>query len=156
MKVRNASFELLRMICMFMIVLYHLFWVVYHPAVISSPVYSAMMFPLHIAVVCFVLISGYFGIKPSFKKLVVFFSQILFYNVLCYAVSSLYLDSFNVKDLAISFLPLSHNQDLWFIRTYMILFLMSPILNRYIETTPPQFVQDDVFDIGFYFCIYRN
>lgn len=121
---------------MFMIVLYHIFWVVYHPTVICSPGYSAMMFPLHIAVVCFVLISGYFGINFSFKKLIVFFSQILFYNVLCYIASSLYLNSFNIKNFALSLLPLSQNQDLWFIRTYMILFLMSPILNKYTETTP--------------------
>lgn len=128
MKTRNASFELLRIVCMFMIVLYHLFWVVFHPEVVNSPEYSAMMYPLHIAVVCFVLISGYFGIKPSFKKLIVFYSQILFYNVLCYVVSSWYLDSFNIKDFVVSFLPLSHNQDLWFIRTYTILFLISPIV----------------------------
>ena len=138
MKNRNASFELMRIVCMFMIVLYHVFWIPYHPTVIASAGYRTMMFPLHIAVVCFVLISGYFEINFSFKKLIYFFSQILFYNVLCYFGSSLYLDSFNVKDFAISFLPFSYNQDLWFIRTYMILFLISPILNRYLEFTPPR------------------
>lgn len=135
-KTRNASFELLRIICMFMIVLYHIF-VKAHSCVWDSPTYSTLLFPLHIAVVCFLLISGYFGIKFSFRRLTVLFVQILFYNILCYVVCSLLAKSFNIKDLLISFLPLSHNQDLWFIRTYIMLLIVSPILNKYIEFAPP-------------------
>lgn len=135
-KTRNASFELLRIVCMFMIVLYHIF-VKVHSGVWDSPMYSTLLFPLHIAVVCFILISGYFGIKFSFRRLIVLFVQILFYNILCYVVCSLIAKSFNIKDLLISFLPLSHNQDLWFIRTYIMLFLVSPIINKYTEFTPP-------------------
>lgn len=137
MKNRNASFELLRIICMFMIVVYHIFIKAYHPIVENSAGYGMMMFPLHISVVCFVLISGYFGIKFSFKKLILLLSQIIFYNVLCYVVSSLCLDSFTFKEFVKSFLPLTYNQDLWFIRTYIILFLLVPIINKYIEFTPP-------------------
>lgn len=79
-KTRNASFELLRIICMFMIVLYHLFIKLDYSAVSTSALYSSLLFPLHVAVICFVLISGYFGIRLSFKKLSAFYVQVLFYN----------------------------------------------------------------------------
>lgn len=155
MKNRNASFELLRIICMFMIVVYHIFIKAYHPIVENSAGYGMMMFPLHISVVCFVLISGYFGIKFSFKKLILLLSQIIFYNVLCYVVSSLCLDSFTFKEFVKSFLPLTYNQDLWFIRTYIILFLLVPIINKYIEFTPPPSVQSYVHHISLYFSVFR-
>lgn len=44
-KTRNASFELLRIICMFMIVYYHLFVKIDYMSVIKSPVYSTILYP---------------------------------------------------------------------------------------------------------------
>lgn len=137
-KTRNASFELLRIICMFMIVLYHLFIKLDYSFVSTSALYSSMLFPLHVAVVCFVLISGYFGIRLSFKKLLAFYMQVLFYNIVAYLVYSVISNEFTVKNFIISFLPLSHNQDLWFIRTYLYLMLLSPIVNKYLSSAPPR------------------
>lgn len=137
MKTRNASFELLRIICMFMIVFYHIFDKAFGTIVENSASYRTLLIPMHIPVVCFVLISGYFGIKFSFRKVISFFAQILFYNVLLYVLCSIITESFTINELLLSFLPLAHNQDLWFIRTYMILLLITPIINKYIETTPP-------------------
>lgn len=137
-KTRNASFELLRIICMFMIVLYHLFVKLDYSGVCESAFYSTMLFPLHIAVICFVLMSGYFGIQLSFKKLLSFYIQVLFYNIVVYSVCSIISNEFTVKNFIISFLPLSHNQDLWFIRTYLYLMLLSPIINKYLSSAPPE------------------
>lgn len=137
-KTRNASFELLRIICMFMIVYYHLFVKIDYISVIQSPVYSTILYPLHIAVVCFVLISGYFRIKLSCHKLLNFLIQVLFYNVLAYGIYVFLSGEFTIKDFLFSFLPFSHNQDLWFVRTYLMLMLISPILNKYLDSTPPE------------------
>lgn len=137
-KTRNASFELLRIICMFMIVYYHLFVKIDYISVIKSPVYSTILYPLHIAVICFVLISGYFRIKLSCKRLLKFLVQVLFYNVLAYGIYVFSYGEFSLKDFFFSFLPFSHNQDLWFVRTYLMLMLISPILNKYLDTTPPE------------------
>lgn len=136
-KTRNASFELLRIICMFMIVLYHLFIKLDYSTVSTSALYSSILFPLHVAVICFVLISGYFGIRLSFKKITDFFIQVLFYNIVVYSVCSVISNEFTVKNFIISFLPLSHNQDLWFIRTYLYLMLLSPLINKYLSSSPP-------------------
>lgn len=155
-KTRNASFELLRIICMFMIVYYHLFVKIDYMSVIKSPEYSTILYPLHIAVVCFVLISGYFRIKLSCHKLLKFLIQVLFYNVLAYGIYVFLSGGFSIKDFLFSFLPFSHNQDLWFVRTYLMLMLISPILNKYLDTTPPRKDLYDVYDINFYINVFRN
>ena len=155
-KTRNASFELLRIICMFMIVLYHLFIKLDYFAVCTSALYSSLLFPLHVAVICFVLISGYFGIRLSFKKLSAFYIQVLFYNIVAYLVCSVISNDFSVKNFIISFLPLSHNQDLWFIRTYLYLMLLSPIINKYLSSAPPQKIQGYVGNINIYFSIFGH
>lgn len=155
-KTRNASFELLRIICMFMIVLYHLFIKLDYSAVCTSAFYSSLLFPLHVAVICFVLISGYFGIQLSFKKLLAFYIQVLFYNIVAYLVCSVISYEFSIKNFIISFLPLSHNQDLWFIRTYLYLMLLSPIINKYLSSPPPPKIQGYVGNISIHFCIFGD
>ena len=69
-KVRESNFELLRLIAMFFIVLYHSL-LKFIAVVDDNPIYQAMFLSLHVAVICFVLISGYFHIKPSVRSGVV-------------------------------------------------------------------------------------
>lgn len=66
---RESSFELLRILAQFFIVFYHLLLNVVFPDT-GDPLYRALWLPLHIGVVLFVLISGYFGIRPGVKGLV--------------------------------------------------------------------------------------
>lgn len=66
---RQSNFELLRIVCMLFIVFYHLLFF-FIAEVDDSILYRALYIPLHIAVLCFVLISGYFNIKPSMKGVV--------------------------------------------------------------------------------------
>ena len=68
-KERNSIFELMRIIAMFIIVTYHLFLFSVAPHYPNEPFYKGIQIPLHIGVILFVLISGYFGIKCSFKGL---------------------------------------------------------------------------------------
>lgn len=67
-KQRESSFELMRLVSMFLIVLYHLFLFFLHP-LYENDFYKAIQIPLHIGVLLFVLISGYFGIKATPKGL---------------------------------------------------------------------------------------
>ena len=64
--VRKSNFELLRLVAMFLIVLYHIFIGVYekNPDFVSPSVWI----PLHLGVPVFILISGYFHIKFSWSK----------------------------------------------------------------------------------------
>ena len=77
-KVRESNYELLRLIAMFFIVWYHLLLKFIVP-VDDAPVYKAIYLPLHVAVICFVLISGYFHIKPSVRGVAKLLFPLLMY-----------------------------------------------------------------------------
>lgn len=63
---RESSFELIRILAQFFIVFYHIFLFFIYPTT-DEPFHKAIWLPLHIGVILFVLISGYFCIKPSIK-----------------------------------------------------------------------------------------
>lgn len=79
-KPRESSFELLRIIAQYMIILYHiLLFIVY--ADTGAPIYKAMWLPLHVGVPLFVVISGYFGIKANVKRLVKLLGLVFVFQV---------------------------------------------------------------------------
>lgn len=66
---RESSYELIRVLAQFFIVFYHIFLFFIYPAT-HSQLHKAIWLPLHIGVILFVLISGFFGIRVSVKGLV--------------------------------------------------------------------------------------
>lgn len=135
-KLRDSNFELLRLICMFYIILHH--FIVHGLKTagyfgddidVSSLFFNSFFL---IAVNCFVLISGYFGIKFSWKSFVHLYITCVFYILGFTILTFIYKDSFSIKELLISFLPFSHSP-YWFINSYIYLFLLSPILNKAIN-----------------------
>lgn len=130
MNQRKSNFELLRIVAMFLIVLYHLISYFIVP-IDDTPIYKAIQIPLHIGVILFVLISGYFKIRPSLKGLVSFMLPIIVYYIGGNLIFHLYKG--NISEIDINqFLFLSQSP-YWFIRTYLYLYLLSPILNIYIQ-----------------------
>ena len=126
---RQSNFELLRIISLIYIVLYHILLYFIYPT--SHVVFfKSIQLLLHIGVINFVLISGFFGIKPSIKGIVKLLSLVLVYSIpeivynICHAN--------NLKEVVKSFLFISHTH-YWFIRTYLFLYLISPLLNLWIE-----------------------
>lgn len=122
---RSSNIELLRCLLMFYVVVIHF---VGHnilskdaPAQIGDMNYFSSNLLLSIsvcAVDCFVLISGYFTIKLTFKKIVLFLLPIFFYEIV----------------ISLVFFPFSHHFVLpklayWFVRPYLALMLFSPIIN---------------------------
>ena len=83
-KTRQSNMELLRLVAMFMIVVYHTVYYRLYDYRSEAPIFSSLMIILHIGVPLFVLISGYFGIKPSFKGFFKLYSILLFYNLTLY------------------------------------------------------------------------
>lgn len=127
-KLRESNFELLRLIAMLFIVWYHLlcFFVV---KIDDAPVYKAMYLPLHVAVICFVLISGYFRIRPSIRGI----AKLAFPLLLFYLPLSVYELIFDGVGGAKSLFFFSKSP-YWFIRTYFYLFLMAPVLNSFLAS----------------------
>ena len=127
-KERNSNFELLRIIAMLFIVIYHLLITVYskNPTEI---IYKGAWIPLHIGVILFVFISGYFGIKCTVNGICKLVGTIALY----YLPLTIYGmieqgGDFDIKQLLfISYSPY------WFIKTYLYLYLFSPVLNNYLD-----------------------
>lgn len=84
--------------------------------------------PLHVAVICFVLISGYFHIKTSLRGL----CKLVFPIIIIYLPFTAY-DYFTGGGGLKDFLFFSQSP-YWFIRAYAILFLMAPVINAYLTT----------------------
>lgn len=140
-KVRNSNIELLRMLAMFLVLLVHAdFFSLGAPSVLdvqTIPVDSFWrIFFEAISIVCvnvFVLISGWFGIKPSYKGLLNFLFQCFFFLTGLYILTLLLGTSdLSLKGLAGCIFATKLN---WFIKAYLLLYILSPVLNRFVGTT---------------------
>lgn len=85
----------------------------------------------------FILISGYFLCEKTeikHSKALKLWLQVLFYSILLYAVSVLFLnDRFSYTSLFFSFFPISM-KEWWFASNYIVLFLLSPFINKLLQS----------------------
>jgi len=128
---RESNIELLRLICMFMIVLRHfIFQPLSGDSLLARSELGKMLDAFcYIGVNCFVLISGWFRIKFSWKGLFNLFFICAFYGTLTYVFHLLYDGGSVGKSLfSYALMPFSHSC-WWFINAYLILYLTSPLIN---------------------------
>ena len=128
---RQSSYELLRLLSMFFIVFYHLLrWFV-----LDNPTYDwvrALWIPLHVGVVVFILISGYFCIRPSSRGLLLLLGVLLVYSLP--GIVSGIKNADSVYDVLHSLMFVSHSE-FWFIKSYLALYLISPLLNSFFDNS---------------------
>lgn len=133
-KVRNSTIELLRIVCMLMILIQHAdFWLFGYPAAFTLRALGACVIESVsiIAVNVFVLISGYFGIRFKGIKIVNLLFQCL------WAVIPVTLLFMLVKGGPIA--PLSDWYRLffpfgyWYVTAYIGLIVLAPVLDAFIE-----------------------
>ena len=95
-----------------------------------QPFFQAVSIPLHIGVVVFVLLSGYFTIKLKVSGLVKLLGIFIIYCLpeVIYSVST-------AKDLlhTVRSLMFFSNSHFWFVKTYLYLFLVSPMINLWLK-----------------------
>lgn len=137
---RKSNFELLRIFCMVMIVILHTLG--HGGGFKSVDIYSNNFFCVNfikslsiVAVNCYVLISGYFGINSTinFKKIKKIYIQVLFYSL----VISLYFILTKEKEISKyiilqTFFPITMKL-WWFITNYLALYLITPYINKFIK-----------------------
>lgn len=132
---RESNIELLRIIAMMMVLLVHCNYFSLGPVnpedIAAAPLDSFVKaFAEQMCTICvnlFILISGWFKIKVSFKGLASFLFQVLFYNILI-------ICTFNCTGNPISpnlIIVTLHNY--WFVPAYLILYAISPVLNAFID-----------------------
>ncbi len=132
-KVRQSNIELLRLICMFMILVGHASGYLNEKDLVGGHgVFRLLVnqFCL-VGVDVFVLISGWFGIKASFRGAGKLLFQVLFITILCVVVSLLAGLPISFREDVLPFLLLG--QGYWFVVSYLILYAISPVLNAFVE-----------------------
>lgn len=134
---RQSNFELLRIICMLGVITGHALYNLYELHTpnfsIVNTVQILLMNICVVAVNCFVMISGYFRIRQSWKGITGLWMQLLFYATLSFLLC-IWLkpeQSLMVGIKRIVF-PLSES-GLWFIAAYVGLYLIAPLLNSALD-----------------------
>lgn len=137
-KERHSGMELLRIMAMALVVLTHTdFWALGSPTSqmcatdMARAAYQYYMeFISIICVNCFVFISGWFSIKPTVKGFANLVFQILFYNIVIYVIAALVgYTSWGFGSFVTHLNVFVH----WFLAAYVALYLISPVLNLFIE-----------------------
>ncbi|MBO4588893.1 MAG: acyltransferase [Bacteroidales bacterium] len=138
---RESNIELLRILAMFMVLVVHADFYA-----LGTPTYDqlcnrpfnvfARIFFEGWAIGCvniFVLISGWFGIRPKLKSFSSFLFQCIFFIVGIYLIfSAIGLVDFNLSGVKDS---LMLTKWYWFVKAYIFLYILSPVLNSFIEHT---------------------
>lgn len=128
---RESQFELIRILAQFFIIVYHIYLFFIYP-VTNNPFHKAIWLPLHVGVILFILISGWFGIKTnvkSFVRLITMMALLYFPLQLMWIIKEGVNSTFELFTIPffITWSPF------WFMRTYVFLFLLAPFLNFYLE-----------------------
>lgn len=138
MKERESNIEAARILAMILVVLVHANYFslggIDRSDIIASPSSSFMrMFFEHLCIVgvnLFVLISGWFGIRPTVKGAISLLYQVLFYSILILAagiIIGIPIPKNEMKDV------FYFGSFYWFIPAYLCLYALSPMLNSFIE-----------------------
>lgn len=145
--VRDSNIELLRIIAMFLVLIDHSGYMSIHPPtneeVFSDPLLSLARYGSQsfssICVNVFVLISGWFGIKARWPRIMEFLFQCYFICFVSYFVLlAIGLTAPMSIGSWVNFMVLG---DLWFVMAYLLLYLMAPMMNMFIESlTQRQFL----------------
>lgn len=131
---RQSNIEILRIIATLMVITVHTaFFSLGLPQVfnVSGFVVSSIQIWAIPAVDIFVLISGYFHIKPKVKSLGNYLFQIFFYSISIYLLSLLFGQcNLSVHGIMECCFMTDAN---WFIKSYLLLFITSPMLNAFVD-----------------------
>ena len=125
-KIRNSNIELLRIIAMLFIVIWH---ISLHAQKGEQPSHNYIAAITTTGVNLFVLISGYFGIKLKWKSLLNILSIVVFYySVQLIADVLVFGSTPSVGHFINIIVPISRSP-WWFMTCYIVLMLISPGLN---------------------------
>lgn len=136
---RQSGIELLRLIAMLMVLMLHANFLSFgRPSsedLLSDPFSSiGRLFAEHLCIVAvnvYILISGWFGIHPKTKSIVNLLLQVFTYSALGLIVCFLFdRTSFSRGTIAEILLI---GKPYWFVVSYLLLYVLSPVLNSFIE-----------------------
>lgn len=151
---RQSNIELLRIVSMFLVLMVH--YIPFRGEVTANSLrggYLGVLLNLElrsltfVCVNCFILISGYFGIKWKWRSLWNYLYQVMFWTVLAYFVAiAIGTSVFDIKQFGWVLITFVSNN--WFKLSYLGLFLFAPVLESFIGNSTQR--QLGYFIIAFY------
>lgn len=135
---RQTNFEILRMIAMFFVLMVHCTFDIPFPTAetidsdfVPSATRALIQTTALYGVNIFVMISGWFTIKFTLRGLGNFLFQIYYFG----AIILLFLSLNGVEQFTLGrlYLIVMLHKSGWFTASYLILFLLAPVLNKYSE-----------------------
>ena len=155
---RNSNHELMRILSMFFIVLWHFIYACGFSEISNqnaNMVYTLIQLIIIVHVNSYVLVSGYYQSKSTFKqaKLWKIINSAWFYRVVImiafYLIGIISISKVQIlKDLV----PIGID-NYWFIKVYIILYCLSPFLNKLINSIDKKTFQKMLLCGFFIFCI---
>lgn len=161
--IRRGNIELLRVIAMLMVTMLHAMG---HGRVLEQYEYASFGYILfwsfealcNVAVNVFVLITGYFMVTSKFKpsRIVRLVIQTQFYSILCLLVSAtIFNNPITLKSISYVLFPLT-KCTYWFASAYVVLVLISPLLNKFINSMNKTQHLLSIILLSTVFCIIPN
>lgn len=138
-KERNSNYELMRIISMFAIIMWH---IIIHGGILNScgsnqlrTVLELILMTIVIHVNSFVMVTGYFQSTSKFRqsKIWSLINSSLFYKALIVIIFSVF---FGLKLTKVEFIReffILNIDEYWFVKYYIFLYLISPFLNILIQ-----------------------
>lgn len=136
-KIRQSNYELMRIISMFFIVIWHIIihsGLLYNSSPMITNILQLILFIIIVHVNSFVLITGYFQYdkKFSLKKFLAVYMPSWFYKIIIPIILVLLgIITLGKWDIFQAINPIGYSY--WFILTYLLLYLLSPYLNIIIK-----------------------
>lgn len=140
---RCSNFELLRIIAMFLVLIIHAdIYSLGFPTIEdinNAPSATILRFFIQsLAAPCvnlFILISGYFRIKLTYKKILSFVFLVLFWRIIVVILYEAYHfissnSCLNWEAVLFNCVPIVND---WFVESYLVLMVFAPMLNSFIE-----------------------
>lgn len=127
---RKASFELLRMICIIGIINMHLLGVFGSEASMMAKgirIVSDSIF--NVGVSCFMLLSGYFGIRLNITKLIKLDVMVIFYSFVGLGIEKILGKVISPRDIISCVLPITSGK-YWYLSCYFFIALLAPFIER--------------------------
>lgn len=130
-KGRNSSIELLRILALVLI-----FWMHGSSSYVDNEVSAWISIAVNvignIGVSCFILISGYYGIRLNVKKMMHLDLMLIFYSWITLILQYAWGNSLGGEEIVSCLLPVIGNRS-WYFTCYFALAFLSPFLNEMIE-----------------------
>lgn len=137
--IRKSNIELLRIFSMFLVLMVH--YIPFRTTPTNESLggdFWGTIFNLElrsisfVCVNCFILISGYFGIRWKWKSLLNYLYQVLFWTILAYFIAIIIgYKIFSLKEFIETVITFISSN--WFKLSYLGLFLFAPVLESFIE-----------------------